>query len=180
MSSVCCRHARDRFFGKRKKKHPSSVRHGGASRSVAPGHQQTFEGFIRCLTTARRRRESIRVELQPLTLRFSEREGDARVSHVTLGSLPHVKYIHVHRGNIEHTCHRYRQRSSSCDTAWRHESSRLLGKQRRVVDEFMGNAGGRERGRGEGEGGERCGEARRVEEKGEDTTRMLFPTRVSW
>lgn len=31
-----------------KMKRQSSVRHGGTSRLGAPGHQQTFEGFIGC------------------------------------------------------------------------------------------------------------------------------------
>jgi len=57
--------------------------------------------------------------------------------------------------------------ASSCDAAWRHESSRLLGKQRRAVDEFMGNGGA-------GGGIERIGG------KGKSRTALFRARRVSW
>jgi len=132
---------------KRKKEHPSSVRHDGASRSAAPGHQQTFEGFIRCLTPLYRRVDPgwITTPLHTHTHTYTR----ARASHpldiwshfplsarepapsVPAGILSHYR---THVSSIPST-------ASSCDAAWRHESSRLLGKQRRAVDEFMGNGG---------------------------------------
>lgn len=113
----------------KQKERQSSVRHGGASRLGAPGHQQTFEGFIGCPADTSTDRF---VKLRPPRSRFPRPSG--LVHYPRLLNRMRSLSITASTRSVDTSM------VSSYDAAWRHESSHLLGKQRRAVDEFMETA----------------------------------------